>query len=253
MASRSDTPRGRTPRLRRSRGGNDSSPQPARHTSALNEEVARVNSRRGTHPVTEQLSDLDSPVGSASEAPSDFTPYNRMRDVSNRSYATPYEREYRLKLIHRMLMRNAPLDQIALELGVSVDTVYRDRTELFRRLREASKKLDVHSLVGESVGFYKEVRGMSLRAASASKVPLHIRLAAMRTALIANGNMHNFLEKAGVYDVLQYRAEDASGDSDIRKFTDMLESIIDGTAETKIADNGKKQTAAKDDEGIELL
>ena len=96
-----------------------------------------------------------------------FTPANRLRQVGER--ATGYEREYRLGLLHRLLMRKLPLDSIAQELQVSVHTVMRDRKELHRRLRTQASQLDANGLIGETLGFYSEIQGMALRMASSSK------------------------------------------------------------------------------------
>lgn len=153
-----------------------------------------------------------------------FTPQNRMSEVRKR--ASGYEREYRLKLLHRMLMRNVPLDEIAKELDVSVATVIRDRNELFKRLREEAKRLDINILVGDSVGFYTEVQSMAMRMASNSKLPVSSRLAAMRTGLTAKNDMHRFLNAAGIYDVLRYRATEESAGSEIDKLMEFTEKLL---------------------------
>jgi Trp operon repressor len=155
----------------------------------------------------------------------EFTPRTRLNQVGLRS--SEYEREYRLGLLHRMLMRNLPLDEIAAQLGVSVSTVMRDRTELTARLREVSKTLDVESLIGNSKGFYEEVQAMAMRAASSSQTPLPMRLAAMRTGLAAHNDMHRFFQAAGVYDVLRFRKGSSEGaQSDIQRLMSLTEDLL---------------------------
>ena len=177
----------------------------------------------------EALSSADALAGSPRNE--EFTPRNRMEEVSSR--ATSYEREYRLKLIHRMLMRNVPLDEIAKELDISVRTVQRDREELFDLLKQGAKKLDINLIVGDTVGFYKEVVAMSLRAASNTKAPMQIRLAAMRTSLASQNDMHRFMVSSGVYDVLRYKkAEDKAG-NDISKLMRLTNAILDGDGATE--------------------
>ena len=219
---------GRVLRRRRRRsslgGVSDSTVTEGGSVSSLNDEVERMASGPT---VSTPLSETDSPVGGRTDAPPDFTPHSRMDEVRSRSRATPYEREYRLKLLHRMLLRNVPLDQIAAELEVSVSTVLRDRKELYRRLREAAKNLDLNEIIGDTLGFYKEVRGMGLRAASASKAPLNMRLAAMRTALGATNDMHRFLSNAGVYDVLRFQPEENTGGGDIEKLIALTEAVLE--------------------------
>lgn len=213
-------------------------------SDGLNEEVERMaDAPRAPAPLTEIEN-----TGSRTDAPPDFTPYNRMSDVRTR--ASKYEREYRLKLVHRMLMRNVPLDQIAQELSVSVDTVMRDRKELFNRLKEEAKSLDINKLVGDSMGFYNEVKGMALRSASATKLPMNLRLAAMRTALAANNDMHRFLSHVGVYDVLKYRTGEGESSSDIDKLMQITDAVIK-SAEDPLQSIAKLPLL-EDDEDIHL-
>lgn len=170
------------------------------------------------------------------DAELDFTPANRLADVRNR--ATGYEREYRLKLIHRLLLRSIPLDQIAQQLNVSVSTVQRDRKELFKRLRAEAKDFELHSYMGDTMGFYQETQAMALRAASAAKVPMNIKLAALRTAMGARDRMTKFLGDAGVLDVLKFQPNKNEGTSDLEKVVDMTKALLEqdkqGAAELEV-------------------
>lgn len=155
----------------------------------------------------------------------EFTPQQRLREVGQRS--SSYEREYRLQLLHRLLMRNLPLDEIAASLGVSVSTVQRDRKLLQERLREAAKELDIEVMVGNSKGFYEEVQAMAMRAASNSNTPMPMRLAAMRTALASHNDMHRFFQAAGVYDTLRFRRGASEGaQTDIQRLMDLTEEML---------------------------
>lgn len=151
--------------------------------------------------------------------PDPDNPRQRMMDVA-RSGSTAYAKEYRLSLLHRLLLRNIPLDQIARQLGVSISTVEKDRAALKKRLRETARQLDVDEMIGAQTGLYEEITGMSLRIAGRATgegaVPVPMQLAAMRTALAANADKTRFYHSAGVFDVLRYRrAEDGSAISDI--------------------------------------
>ena len=88
------------------------------------------------------------------------TANSRLHQVRHR--ASQYEREFRLRLLHRMLMRGIPLDEIARELDISVSTVIRDRKELWDRLRTAAKKLDINLLIGDTMAFYNEAVAMAI-------------------------------------------------------------------------------------------
>lgn len=180
----------------------------------------------------------------------EFNPSARLQQVRARS--SQYEREYRLELLHRLLMRRVPIDEIAAQMGLSVSQVYRDRDELRRRLRTAANELNIEEIIGDSKGYYEEVAAMAMRAASNSNLPMPMRLGAMRTALAAKNDQHRFFQTAGVYDVLRFRvAQDGSGMSDVRRLMDNTERVLNGepldfsNTYRDVADSG-------DQENIEL-
>lgn len=161
-------------------------------------------------------------------------PRSRLNAVQMAGSAS-YAKEYRLQLLHRLLMRNIPLDQIASQLQVSISTVEKDRAELKRRLRDAATQMNIDEMIGHQQALYDEVSGMALRIASqgnrtdengnpVSAVPTPMRLAAMRTALAANADRTRFLNTAGVFDVLRFRrAEDGGNVSDVQQL--MLQTL----------------------------
>lgn len=174
----------------------------------------------------------ETPIGQNAD---EFNPAARLAMVRGRS--SEYEREYRLGLLHRMLMRNIPLDEIARQMQVSMSTLMRDRTELKARLREAARELNIDEMVGHNKGFYEDVAAMSLRAASMSTNPLPMRLSALRTALAANNDMHRMLQAAGVYDVLRFRrVPGGDGASDIQRMLSLTEELFaDGNRDARQA------------------
>lgn len=175
----------------------------------------------------------------------EFNPRARMTQVRNR--ASEYEREYRLGLLHRLLMRRVPIDEIADQLGLSISQVYRDRDTLKEKLRQDARTLDIEEVIGDSKGFYEEVAAIALRAASNSNAPLPVRLAAARTGLAAKNDMHRFFQTAGVYDVLRFRlGDEGKGVSDIRRLMDQTERVLGGQ------DGFSAPTDTGDDEEIEL-
>lgn len=176
-------------------------------------------------------------------APERDNPRSRLNDVATAG-SSSYAKEYRLGLLHRMLMRNVPLDQIAQQLQVSISTVEKDRVLLKSRLRESATQMNIDEMVGAQSALYDEISGMSLRIASQAggstdengngvqAVPTAMRLAAMRTALAANADRTRFLNTAGVFDVLKFRMkEDGTGMSDIeqlmRRTAELMEQLGD--------------------------
>lgn len=188
-------------------------------TAVLEDLQARAQARQ---PRTGVSMESGEPV----ESDEEFTPMRRLDTVRRRS--SNYEREYRLRLLHRMLLRGVPLDEIAEQFQLSVSQVQRDRTELYSRLREAAREMDINQIVGDHTGFYKEVAGMALRASSKGTLPMAIRLSAMRTALAANADLHRFYQACGVYDTVRYRKSAEATDSDISRMMAMTKAILQG-------------------------
>lgn len=206
---------------------------------------AHVEARAVTPVATIQPRNVVPAAAQDAGSQEDFNPRERMAQVRTR--ASSYEREYRLKLLHRLLMRNVPVDEIANQLGLSISQVFRDRQELTERLRQEARGLNIDELIGDSKAFYEEAAAMSMRAASASNLPMPIRLAAVRTALASKNDMHRFMHTAGVYDVLRFRlAADGTGVSDVRQLMLNTERILAGEAPTfsNSADSGDQETVS---------
>ena len=182
----------------------------------------------------------------------EFNPAARMAQVASRS--TEYAREYRLGLLHRMLLRNLPQDEIAAQLGISVRQVQRDMQDLKARLRESAKQLDVDLIIGNSKGFYEEVQAMAMRAASNSGVPMAMRLAAMRTALASHNDMHRFYQASGVYDVLRFKKGAGEGaQSDIQRLMSLTEDLLaDARKDQRTEANPLGDFSGDDRENMEL-
>lgn len=218
-------------RRRRSMGGLSSSTDGSGPLGYSNDEY---DDEDDINEVVESRASSEPDVIGDDVAGGDGTPFDRLREVNRRS--SGYEREYRLKLINRLLMRQVPLDQIAQQLQVSVRTVQRDRAEIHRRLREQAQDMDVFQMIGESTSFYEEVKGMAMRLASASKVPANMKVSAMRTALSANNDKAKFLQATGVFDVLRYRKVEKDANDDITRLMEMTEALINDSEDTPVED-----------------
>lgn len=176
------------------------------------------------------------------------SPQDRMNQV-NRAGNAAFAKEYRLNLLHRMLLRNVPLDQIARQLGVSVSTVQKDRAELKKQLRAHARTLDVEEMIGNQSGYYDEVSGMALRIASLENTPVPMKLAGLRTSLAANADRNRFYHSSGVYDVLRFRkAEDGSAISDIQLLMQNTQRMLQS-----LASGGFDEFSAADPDDLEVL
>lgn len=110
------------------------------------------------------------------------------------------QREARLVLMHRMMIRKIPVEEIRKQLGISISMYYKLRDGLQERMRLDVNKVDVPYLIGDTMAFYDEVRSMALTISSSAAVGSHhVKLAAMNVALKAEQDKNNFLTQCGVY------------------------------------------------------
>lgn len=242
-ASPEDTGPRRRVILRRARGGGGGfSPSISTRSESLRAteaEMDEVDDAIAPETLSREIRTGAVPAPSSPDAERD-NPRMRLNQVALAG-SSAYAKEYRLQLLHRLLMRNIPLDQIARQLQVSISTVEKDRALLKSRLREAATEMNINEMVGGQNAVYDEIAGMALRIASTGNskdengnsiqaVPTAMRLAAMRTALAANADRTRFLNTAGVFDVLRFRrAEDGSALSDVQQLmmqtAELLESL----------------------------
>lgn len=194
--------------------------------------VNEARRRPAPRPTPPQLNapryDPSAPVDADPRAP---TPSQRMDQVASAGNAS-FAKEYRLNMLHRLLLRKVPLDQIAQQLGVSISTVQKDRVELKARLRQTARDMDINEIIGNQTGLYDEISGMALMVATNNQTPTAMRLAAMRTTLATEADRTRFLNTAGVFDVLRYRrSEEGSDLSDVQmlmgRTDEMLARIMD--------------------------
>lgn len=224
QATQEPDPADRRMSLRRARGGGSAGFSPS--TSTVSESL------RDSHDLEEP--DLNEQVRTAiprlapPAAPPTEDDENRRR-LAEAAMAgdAAYARDFRLNLLHRLLMRGISLDNIARELGVSIATVKNDKAELNRRLRERARTLDINELIGSQMAFYDEATAVSLRIVSQSSVPTPMRLAGIRTALAAKADQTRFLASTGVLDVLAYRrSEDGQDMSDVQVLMQRTEEML---------------------------
>lgn len=222
-------PRGRTPEHYDGLQGGDAEDTVADPNDRIDSAIdSLVDSTNGGEDDPEVLS--------AAEA-SALSPKERLAYVHRTS--PEYHKEYRLKLVHRMLMRNIPLDEIARQLDVSVRTLQRDRAEIYRRMRAQAGSMNLNEFVGDTVAFYKEMRALMLRIASSSETDMNKRLAAGSRAMQAQKDMAAVMNAAGVFDVLKFKAEDQDQDSELAQLLALTKDFLEN-------ETGKDEEAALD-------
>ncbi len=148
----------------------------------------------------------------------------RNRGVRSQSY----EKELRLRLTHRLLMRGTPEHKIADKLGVSLDTITSYKQELAKRMRDSAAQMDLNEMIGEGMAFYNEVQQLGLQTATRDNVPTNLKLAAMRTSLAAKNDQHRFLQAAGVFDVLRFKPKEQHEGDDMKALVTATRALLFG-------------------------
>ncbi len=162
-----------------------------------------------------------------------------------RRIAPNYLTEYRLRLLHRLILRGVTQEQQAALLGVGIRYVRELRARLNNALREEAAGTDGYLVFGQSKAFYDEIRAMAMRIATDEGIApceqypegkdgssRNQRLDAMRVALHAEGDRHRFMQLVGFYDYFQFKPKgelDARQQSGVR-VTEMLRVHMDGQA-----------------------
>lgn len=185
------------------------------------------------------------------------SPQQRLNEVAGLGDAE-YFKEHRLTTMHRLLMRNIPLDQIARQLNISLSTAQKDRAKLKKRLREFAKDLNIDEMIGNQGLLYDEIGGMAMRIATKTTgdgaAPIPMQLAAMRTTLASQADKTRFYQSAGVFDVLRFRkADTGEAQSDIQllmqQTRQMMASLMD---ESGMGDFERFDTSDLEPESEEL-
>ena len=215
-------------RNRRRRIGNDNVGQGRQpeHYDGLEDELGDEPARGGDSPneaVQETVGRLRGQAG-AGENAAELTPSNRLEQVQQR--APEYAKEYRLTVLARLLLRKIPLDEIADQLGISLRQIRRDKKELYSRMASQAGELDLNQYVADSIMFYDEVRGATLRLASSTKNPLPARLAAYARSMQAEKDKTQVLDAAGVLDVLAFKAKEDQGNVELQELVSLAHSAI---------------------------
>lgn len=134
--------------------------------------------------------------------PDNMSPAQRLRHVG--VIAPTYLDEYRLRLLHRLMMRRLPLDVIATQLQCSVATIQQMKIKLRKRLAQQALSLDVYDVAGETVAFFNEIRGLAMKQVDNNTLHVKDRQYAMRIAMEAQNDVVRFLSSSGYFDHTPY-------------------------------------------------
>lgn len=104
--------------------------------------------------------------------------------------------------VAKLILRGIPRATIAQHLEIPEQTLFNDIRVVRRQWRETVNGYDISEAVGESLDFYREVRNLALQEASNPNNKVSDIVAAASAALKAEDSKNNFLQRMGLYDVL---------------------------------------------------
>ena len=162
----------------------------------------------------------------------------RMQNIASDDQG--YAREYRLRLLHRFLLRNLPLDMISRSMDLTITEITEMRRELYRRLKLEAGNVDMLTHSGRTLSFYDEIRGQALKMASDGNKTDSVRVKALGVCLQAEKDKHSFLKDAGFYETVKFHPKSGASDAQAGQadsLSSIAKSILDPSSDlSAIAD-----------------
>lgn len=206
-------------------------------------------------------------------------PAERMQAVER--LPKDYQIEFKMRLLHRLLMRGLSMDVIAGHLRCSVDTARHLRRELYKRLKAEAARRDMNVFFGQTEAFYNEVRGMAMRIADETPTKIYKdakgadgkvekvwsgeigatrgdRIAALRAALSAEADRQRFYLHAGIFERLPVGLNGSKSDGtdhaeQAGQIIDMVEAVLDNDDDAIERFFVQAMRPEEDDDGTQLL
>jgi hypothetical protein len=188
--------------------------------------------------------------------PEDASPSERIYLVDEHS--PTYSKEYKLRLLHRLLMRNLPLDVIASQMQVPVSTVKNLRAELHKRLIYETQHINRYQIAGKTMAFYDELTGMALRAAdkNARGDKPFVHLQALSIALSAMADRQRFLQASGFWAATPFVTrddDDTTGSGSTSRLHKLIEMVVDENGNAEDTGREQEEVIEDPDEGMSVL
>lgn len=117
--------------------------------------------------------------------------------------STKDQLEYRRKQVLRLVLRGVPKTVIAEHLGVNTATVYKDIRAVQFEIEKEVQNMNFPQFVGLSLAFFDEARNIALRLATdTNNKKVMEKISALNTAIKAESDKHQFLERCGLYRLI---------------------------------------------------
>lgn len=159
-----------------------------------------------------------------------------------------YQKEYRLKAAHQIMINGGTTAQIAQALNISLTEARNLKRELVSRQKSAVRNIDVEQEVAKAIMFYDHIAAKSLQlSAKGGEKQLRNQVEALKVALQAQTDKQKFLQLAGVYEN-GFRSNSGNihvnGANDVR---DMVTAVLSGHAVEVV------EEVDETDDGVELF
>lgn len=206
----------------------------------VDEIVQRYTTRGSTVDLAEAFPEPPAPpahhvlIDNAMRNPDGHASYQRASPVEAEALALEgaYRREHELRVMHRMLLRGASMQQVSNALDKKLGYVYALRRELERRLANEGANIDVKVHSANTMAFYNEVRNKALRAADGERIDDVGKARYLSVALAAENSKHKFLQAAGFYSNAPLRPQETEADDggDMEVLATALKAMMDPAA-----------------------
>lgn len=176
--------------------------------------------------------------------------------VNRHAGTVGYEKAYKLKLIHRMMLRNLPESAMASALSIDVKTVNQLKQELKRTLAAQAHHIDMPTHVGSALAFYEEVRGVAMQLATDAKHSAGSRVAALGVALESQKDTVRFLQAIGAYQAnpMKWNKVDDATVQQGMLLQEMAEAFLSGADDpVLLTANDDGSFTREDEEDIRLI
>jgi hypothetical protein len=112
-------------------------------------------------------------------------------------------REALLVMVHKLSLRGITISDMAKHLNLSMRQISIYKAKIKERLKHQVQEIDFGLFAGETMSFYREIRNMAITLASNKDVSTKDKSICINTALKAEGALHKFLERCGVFSALE--------------------------------------------------
>lgn len=159
-----------------------------------------------------------------------------------------YQKEYRLKAAHQIMINGGTTAQIAQALNVTLNEAKNLKKELVSRQISGIKNLSVEEEVAKAYMFYDHIAAKALQLSTkGGDKQLRTQVEALKVALQAQTDKQKFLHNAGMYDNGFRNGNTNTHVDSANAIRDMVTSVLSGDSYEAVPDEEEI------DDGVSVL